>query len=215
MHRFELVIFDLDGVLADTSPCHRQAYQDTWAVVGINGPEYEKIAGRKTYDVISAYTEHLNPSRGQVIEWVCFKQLQARRYLSTENILYGDTAICLKTLSNLEIKVALGTSASRDSTDVIVKRLGLTPFFSVVVTGDDVRKGKPAPDIYVRAMTLARTPSERTLIIEDSESGLEAATASGAYTASVRTMKPIDHLRFIGCFPGLNEMLTAIGIYAL
>lgn len=212
MPRFELVIFDLDGVLADTASCHRQAYQDTWALIGIVGPEYEATAGRKTYDAIWAATEDRGPTRGQVMEWVRFKQLRARRYLSTADILYGDVVTCLETLSSRQIKMALGTSASRDTTGIIIGRLGLTPFFSAIVTGDDVELGKPAPDIYVRVMSLVGIPPARTLIIEDSESGLEAAVASGAHTASVRTMKTAPHARFVGCYPDLDEVLTVLGM---
>jgi HAD superfamily hydrolase (TIGR01509 family) len=183
-------------------------------MIGINGPGYDRIAGRKTYDVISAYAEHLSPSRDQVMEWVHFKQVRARQYLATGDILYDDSLICLRTLVNLQIRVALGTSASRGSTDTIVKRLGFAPFLSVVVTGDDVEAGKPAPDVYLRAMALAGIASDRTLIIEDSEPGLQAALASGAYAASVRTMETTEHPRFVGRFPDLHGVLAAAGIGA-
>jgi HAD superfamily hydrolase (TIGR01509 family) len=148
------------------------------------------------------------------MEWVGFKQLRARQYLATANICYDDSLICLRTLANLHIELALATSASRDSAHTMVERLGFVPFFSVVVTGDDVVAGKPAPDVFVRAMSLAGVPPDKTLIIEDSQPGLVAAIASGAYAASVRTMKAIDHFRFFGRFPDLHGVLRAVGTCA-
>lgn len=183
-------------------------------MIGVRGPAYETIAGRKTHDVLSAYTQRLAPSRDQLMEWVGFKQLRARQYLATANIGYDDSLTCLRALANLHIDLALATSASRDSAHAIIARLGFAPFLSVVVTGDDVAAGKPAPDVFVRAMSLAGIPPDRTLVIEDSESGLAAAIASGAYAASVRTMKGIDHFRFLGRFPDLHGVLRAVGTCA-
>ena len=74
----------------------------------------------------------------------------------------------------------------------------------------DVVAGKPAPEVYLSAMERAGVAPHRTLIIEDSQSGLTAAVASRAYTASVRSGVKNDHERFIGSFPDVRSLLAKL-----
>ena len=76
--RFDLVVFDLDGVLVDTSPCHRAAFEALWREIGITGPPYESLAGRTTLQAVRDCTRALAPTEGQFREWVLFKQERAR-----------------------------------------------------------------------------------------------------------------------------------------
>ena len=212
MRVFDLLIFDMDGVLVNTSPCHRRAYQDLWEKIGIAGPPYEVIVGKTTSEVVDEFTKDLRPSTKQKSEWVEFKQMAARTYLSTDNISYSDSASCLATLAACGIPTALGTSASRYNTDMIVDRLGFADFFGIVVTAEDVTAGKPSPDIFLRAIARSGASPERTLVVEDSAAGLKAAAAAKTYAASVRTGEKIADPKFIGSFSNLNELLLEIGI---
>jgi HAD superfamily hydrolase (TIGR01509 family) len=212
INSYELVIFDMDGVLADTSPCHRRAYNDLWSKIGVQGPAYETIAGRTTNDVVTTCTKHLTPSPAHIDEWVRFKQERARDYLPTAMISYSDTAGSLAAVAREGIPLALGTGASRRTAEMVLKQLGIFEFFSLILTGSEVQNGKPAPDIYSRLMVQAAACPKRTLVIEDSLAGLEAAVASGAYAASVRTGREIAHSRFLGSFRDLPALLLALGI---
>lgn len=212
MHGFDLLIFDMDGVLVNTTPCHERAYQDLWCEIGIEGPPYQMIAGRKTSEVVREFTKSLKPSAEQESAWVHFKQMRAREYLSTEDISYSDSALCLSTLAACGLPAALGTSASRDNTLMILKRLGFVNFFPIVVTAEDVTQGKPSPEIYLSVIARARVQPERVLVIEDSVAGLQAGAAANAYVASIRTGERIDDPRFIGSFSDLRELLPGIGI---
>jgi HAD superfamily hydrolase (TIGR01509 family) len=214
MSSYELLIFDMDGVLADTSPCHRRAYQDLWCRIGVQGPHYEAIAGRMTKDVITTFTGELKPTATEIDEWVRFKQERARNYLATEMITYGDAALSLAALAREGISLALGTGASRRTAEMVLKQLGLFDFFPVILTASDVQNGKPAPDIYSEIMVQGAFNPKDTLIIEDSLAGLEAAVASQAYVASVRSGREIAHPRFVGSFPDLLKLMRAIGIEA-
>jgi len=212
MSQYAFLVFDMDGVIADTSPCHSRAYQDLWRAIGIEGPEYEIIAGRKTADVVAEVTDKLKPSAEQIAQWVRLKQQQARKYLLTETIAFSDTIPCLAAIARSRIPMALGTTASRDTTDLVLNRTGLADVFCAIATGEDVRNGKPAPEIYLHLMLRAGMKPNQTLIIEDSSSGLKSGIASEAYVASVRTGKKVDDPRFIGSFSDLSELLKEIGI---
>lgn len=212
MTDFDLLIFDMDGVLVDTTECHRRAYDDLWRLVGVTGQAYEQIAGRKTVEVVVEMTAALNPTTEQIAEWVAFKQRRARQYLKTEKIVFHDSLECLGRLARQGggLRLGIGTGASRETTAMVLGRFGWGETFSVIVTGDDVAAGKPAPEVYLSAMERAGVAPHRTLIIEDSQSGLSAAVASRAYSASVRSGVKSDHERFIGSFPDVRSLLAKL-----
>ena len=81
MSRFPVVVFDLDGVLADSSACHDLAYRELWARIGVEGPPYPTIAGLRTSDAVARVTEALRPSAESLAAWGRFKQERAREYL--------------------------------------------------------------------------------------------------------------------------------------
>jgi HAD superfamily hydrolase (TIGR01509 family) len=211
-HKFDLIIFDLDGVLADTTACHRQAFEDLWAEIGIVGPEYDQIAGRKTRDVVAELTAHVRPAAQQLDRWVNFKQARARDYLATVPVVYPDSQSSLMTLKRRGLQLALATGASRETTDMLLARLAAQETFDVVATAEDARHGKPSPEIYLHVMSRAEARPDRTLIIEDSLAGLASAIASGAQVASVRAGNVVDDEAFVGYFPDLRQALKHIGI---
>ena len=209
---YELLIFDMDGVLVDTAPSHGRAYEDLWSMMGIRGPRYETIAGRKTSEVITSLAKELNPSAAQIDKWTHFKQERARGYLAAEVITYDDTIPSLAALAQNNVPLALGTAASRETAELLLKELGIFKFFNIVLTAGDVQNGKPAPEIYLKIMLKAGVHPDATLIIEDSLSGLDAAVASEAWVATVRSGHSVNHSRFIGCFANLRDLLVGIGV---
>lgn len=212
MDSYELLIFDMDGVLVDTSPSHRRAYEELWSRIGVKGPCYDTIAGRVTSEVITAFTADLKPSREQLSKWVRFKQEQARKYLATESIIYDDTVSSLAALVRSKVHLAVGTGASRETADLVLKQLRIFDFFFIILTAGEVQKGKPSPEIYSKIMVNAAVNPTKTLIIEDSHSGLEAAIASQAWVAAARSGHSVNHSRFIGSFANLRDLLVGIGV---
>ena len=210
MARFSLIIFDMDGVLADSSPCHARAYQDLWKEIGVDGPRYESIMGRPTGEVIREFTRDLAPTTEQVEQWVRFKQERARAYLQKETVTFPDTREVLEKLTASGTAIAVGTSASRDTAELLLKQIGVLPLIPVLVTSDDVREGKPAPDTYLEALRLSGGVVDRTLVVEDSLSGLRAATAAGTWSAAVRNNLSYSGARYLGNFPDLRSLAAKI-----
>jgi HAD superfamily hydrolase (TIGR01509 family) len=205
-----LVICDMDGVLVATSPCHEQAYSELWGQLGITGPEYETIAGRKTREVVAEYTAALSPSEEHILRWVARKQERARSLMEVVDLRFDDTIPFLNHVAARGVPLALGTSASKDTTQSVLECQGLTEYFGSVVTADDVMAGKPAPDIYSRIVDRTGTRSAEVLIIEDSMAGVEAALAAQAFAVSVRTGVMVEHPRFLGAFRDLTHVLVTL-----
>jgi HAD superfamily hydrolase (TIGR01509 family) len=207
----EVVIFDLDGVLADTAGCHGRAFTRLWRDLGLSGPEYSAIAGRRTLEVVTEVAAGLHPTQAQLATWVRAKQEYARQCLRREPIIYPDVEPALEALARAGLALAVGTAASRQGAGLVLERLGLRAGLAALVTGDDVAAGKPAPDIYVEALARAGTAPERALVVEDAMPGIDAALAAGCRVASVRTGAQAAHPRFIGAFADLREVAAALG----
>ncbi len=208
--RFELIVFDMDGVLTDSSACHARAFADLWARVGVTAPPpYPAIAGRTTESVVREVTGPAAPAEADIRRWVTFKQERAREYLGATGG-FADARPAVSRLAQAGLSLALGTGASRATTRMLLERAGLDQFFPVVVTAEDVREGKPAPDTFAAAIRLAGGDPSATLVVEDSRAGILAGIAAGAWVASVRSGEALAHVRFLGSFPDLAELVPVI-----
>jgi HAD superfamily hydrolase (TIGR01509 family) len=210
MPRFSLIVFDMDGVLVDSTGFHAQAYQELWARLGIpDPPPYSEIAGVRTDEAVRTYTASLHPSESQIAEWVKFKQGRARELLQGLAAFPG-VVDALEQVSRRGIHLALGTGASRTTTTLLLGQAGLLRFFPVIVTADDVTQGKPDPATYTRAIELSQGDPAGSLVVEVSHAGLVAGAAAGAATASVRTGERIDDGRFLGTFPDVAALVAKL-----
>lgn len=209
-----LLIFDMDGVLVSTSSCHARAYHDLWNRLGIDGPDYQSIAGRKTSEVVAEVTASLLPSEQQLQDWIQFKQRRARDCIDSAELCYPDTVDCLRTLAQCGVTMALGTAASAETVRGILQRYRLQDYFESVVTADDTERGKPAPDVYLSLIERHQVLPAASLVVEDSVAGLQAALAAGACVVSVRTGAVQDHAAFLGSFTDLAALRLALGVCA-
>lgn len=192
------VIFDMDGVLIDSHPVHRKAWQEFLQVLGkqISDSELDFILdGRKRRDILCHFLGDL--SEQQFVE-----------YGQRKNELFEHAALELKPIPgvvefihNLRSEgVALGvaTSASASRTYSTLERLCLRKDFSAVVTGNDVREGKPNPAIYLTACREANVAPENSVAIEDAVSGIQAACGAGLRCVGVARGQAQSKLRAAG-----------------
>jgi HAD superfamily hydrolase (TIGR01509 family) len=206
MPRFPLIVFDMDGVLVDSVGCHAEAYRALWARINEpNGPPYSAIAGVRTEQVVREVTAQRHPSEAQLAEWINFKQARARACLQGLPA-FPDVIPSLVKLQAAGSRFAVGTGASRGTTDLLLPQAGLARFFPVTVSADDVTRGKPEPETFLRAIELSKGEPGHSLVVEDSAAGLEAGAASGAWTASVRSGATIQHPRFLGSYPDIARL---------
>ena len=207
------VVFDMDGVLVDTSPCHSKAYEQLWYSLSISGPKYKTIAGRSTKEVVAEYAPHLDLEQQK--NAIVFKQLAALELLKTTDISFMDTVTALAKLSANKIPMVVATSASKASAELALENAGLATFFSHIITSEDVERSKPAPDLFLAAIDALGVPPAEVVIIEDSHSGILAALASGAYTVAVREADKLEkciaeQARYIGYFDNVADVVEQV-----
>lgn len=180
----QLVIFDLDGTLFDTAPLNYLAYKDALAAEGFdldrdyffthcNGNYYRdfipKITGSDEEGLLQRIHRSKKAAYGRHIA-------QARP---------NHQLIRLARLARDSSHLALVTTASRENTMELLAAFGMTDFFDLTLTQEDVTRKKPDPQGFLMAMERFGADAAHTVIFEDSPSGIQAAKATGAAVFSV------------------------------
>ncbi|HYR23702.1 MAG TPA: HAD family phosphatase [Chthoniobacterales bacterium] len=190
---FRAVIFDLDGVLADSEPWWNQIdakllreYGATYhgqyhrEVLGVSYPIAVEFYKKKFG--ISAPTEEMMKRRGEI----------ATEYFANRVGLFPSTKDVLNELREMKLRLAVATSSVSASARPFLDRYQLTRFFDVIITGDEIERGKPDPDIYLRAAEQLGVPTNDCLVIEDSLSGIAAAKAANIRVAAIPDRRFVD-----------------------
>ena len=170
-------IFDFDGVLVNTMPASFSAYKQALAEVNvpIDEGQYYRQAGMTGQEQIRYFAE----KAGIVVDAA---RVYARtREIRKEQPLPIDRIECnldlLRILRQAGVPVAIATGSSHQSVEPIISRLGIE--VDAIVASEDVQRGKPFPDLFLRAAEVLGVPPEDCTVIEDSDAGIEAARAAG------------------------------------
>ena len=192
---FRAVIFDLDGVLADSEPWWNQIDATLLAEQGVTyrGEHHRDVLGvnyrlavefyKKAYG-LSVPTEGMMQRRGEI----------ATEFFANRIDLFPSTKQVLQELRQMNppLRLGLATSSVSASARPFLDRHKLTPFFEVIVTGEEVERGKPHPDIYLRAAEKLNVATDACLVIEDSLSGIAAAKAANMRVAAIPDTRFVD-----------------------
>jgi beta-phosphoglucomutase len=175
----EGVIFDLDGVIVDSHPAHKNAWRTFFNSIGKEVSEDDLqfvLEGRKREDILRHFLGDL--SAEQVKHYGAAKEALFRNSVQELKTIDGLTEF-LDQLSHAEIPIALASSASRHRAEYMLEELGLRPLFKAIVTGDDVVNGKPDPALFVLAAKGLAVKAANALVCEDAVAGVQAAKNAG------------------------------------
>jgi HAD superfamily hydrolase (TIGR01509 family) len=183
---FAAVIFDMDGVLVDGEPLHFHALNELLAAEGrhVTLDEYRPYMGTK-----AGWTEFiadLGLAHDRDYYAPRYDELILRQYRENAVALPGAVEL-VRALRRAGLPVGLASSSAAGWVDACLAKLGLTGAFDAVVTGSDVREGKPHPEIYLVAAARLRVAPSSCLAIEDAPAGIESAHAAGMTCWAVRT----------------------------
>jgi len=186
--RFQAVIFDMDGVLLDSEPLHYEALS---AVLAREGHEWtrkdnERLLGTTVVDSFRVIAETV-PLAHPIESYIPVYDRQVLDILHRPLTPAPGALPLIRELRRLSVPMAVASSSLRSWIDATLASLGIADFFRVIVSGEDIENGKPAPDIYLRTAAILGNEPNVCLAIEDAPNGVLSAHAAGMQVVAVRT----------------------------
>jgi pseudouridine 5'-phosphatase len=188
------VVFDLDGIIANTEDLYEQAGE---TVLGRRGRTYdadlrEQIMGRPVVDAIRIMIDcHSLPD--QVEDLLCECGDVLKELIATSLAPMPGVIELLNDLQAADMPVAVATSATPEYADNVLTRLNIKQRFRFILTAADINSGKPDPEIYLLAAKDLGIEPSHMMVLEDSANGCRAAVAAGAFTVAVPNRHTSKH----------------------
>ena len=182
------LVFDMDGVIVDSNPLHRESWALFNSRYGLETTEamHQRMYGRRNDEIVRDFFGGELPSnevaaRGKAKEQL-YREMAAAR---VEDILVPGIRQFLERHKGTPMGVA--SNAEPENVALVLDRAALRPYFQAVVDGHQVRNPKPHPDVYLRVAELLQVTPGDCIVFEDSFSGVEAAVAAGMRVIGLST----------------------------
>jgi beta-phosphoglucomutase family hydrolase len=181
------LIFDMDGVLIDSNPVHRRAWEVFNRRFGIETTEamHESMYGKRNDDIVRRFFGEL--PEAEVISRGAAKEELYREMIAGRIKSFLVPGLCEFLQRYRQAPMAVASNAERANLDCILDGTGLRPYFRVVLDGSQVAKPKPHPEIYLRAADELGVPPANCVVFEDSHSGVQSARQAGMKVIGICT----------------------------
>ena len=177
----KLAIFDMDGVLAETEPIYERMYRKIYRRFGHELPQAERehFIGRSSKHIWSFVKEKYALTES-VDELIRMKELVYEEMLRAEPLEPIEGVVELLDFLKADgWTLAIASSSKRSVIDYIIGKIGIADLFSFISSGDAVTRGKPDPEIFLKAAEYFGASPSECVVIEDAASGVQGAKAAG------------------------------------
>ena len=212
------VIFDMDGVILDSEPIYYQIEKKFFKDLGIaiSDEEYHTFVGLSMIEMWRRIKNNHNLKEviGALVK--SNNKVVFQYFSNSENL--QPTPFLEQFIQNLlekNIKLAVASSSSKKLIKVILEKLMLKKYFEICVSGNEVKNGKPAPDVFLHTAYLIKVIPEECLVIEDSTNGVKAAKSAGMKCVGFQNFNSgnqdlSDADMIISSFLGLEEKIIKV-----
>jgi len=191
----QAVIWDLDGVIIDSADEHRRAWQRLAHEEGIpmTDADFWATFGKRNDDIFASLWGDLSPEQVKILS--DRKEMYFRELIQESAAPLPGAIELMHELHDSHFAQALASSTPVENIKLIAEVLGLKRYLSILVSGETVAKGKPAPDIFLKAASELHMNPTECLVIEDAIAGVEAAHAAGMRCIAVAGNRDLPGLR--------------------
>jgi HAD superfamily hydrolase (TIGR01509 family) len=188
---FKALIFDMDGVLIDSEPLHKQIEQDILKELGVNVSleEHFKFAsmGKVMWDIMKKRYGFNREATADELH-----KEKEKRYVKalTSKPIYPIDGLkeLVAYAKEKGLVMAVASSSGVYNINLVLKAIGLEEYFSLIVSGEQVPRNKPYPDIYLKTAELLKLDVKECAVVEDSANGVKSAKAAGMYCIGFRNL---------------------------
>lgn len=186
--RYQAVIFDMDGVLADSEPVYYAAMQNVLGPLGfkITDEQQRQVMG-SSIEATWAYFRETFHLEGPLDALVEAYDLQLRRLLAEVHDTLPGVREAIARLRERDVPIAVATSSIPEWIDALLGGLGLQDAFDATATAREAGASKPAPDVYLLAASRLEMAAANCIAIEDTPTGLASAKAAGMFVIQTRS----------------------------
>ncbi len=188
-------IFDLDGVLIDSGPAHRQSWYDLAAREGYKMSDefFYNTFGMQNAQVLPMLAgKELTPEKmDKLSDW---KEQRYREIFSETIKLAQGAERLFNELKTEDFLLAIGSSTPKENLDFVMDKLKIEKYFDAIVSSKDVTRGKPSPDIFLTAAKRLSLQPRDCIVIEDSLPGIDAAKTAGMLVIALTTTRDREEL---------------------
>ena len=210
MNQLQAVLFDVDGILAETERFgHRVAINQAFGELGLDWHWSRSLYGKllkvtgsteRVYHYIKTYRpkyRHINPDIKQLLaDIIRHKNANYKQIVESGQIpLRPGVKQLLQILHESDIRLGITTTTTPQNINaLLLSNIGgdVMDWFEVIVAGDQVEYKKPAPDVYLQALALLDLPPAVCLAIEDSENGVRSASAANIPVLAIQSEYTVD-----------------------
>lgn len=187
LKRIKAVIFDMDGSLVDSMWIWPEVDREYMGKYNLSPPEtFRKDIEGRSYVETAQYFLDTFPALARTVEDVCreWTEMTMELYQTVVPLKPGAGEF-LERMERQGILMGIATSNSRELAAAALDALDIRKYFSAVITSDEVRQGKPAPDVYLKAAEELQVPPENCLVFEDIPNGIRAGKSAGMSVCAV------------------------------
>ncbi len=185
------VLWDMDGVIVDTAPYHFAAWQRVFKKRGVKFTltEFKRSFGRRNETIIPDILDK-RISATEITAIAREKEAIFRRLGRNKIQPFPGAVNLIKHLAERRVEIALVSSTPARNIRVVLGGLGIADLFQIVISGEDVTKGKPDPEGFLLAAERLGIRSANCVVIEDSTAGVSAAKRAGMHCVAVTNTRP-------------------------
>jgi HAD superfamily hydrolase (TIGR01509 family) len=196
MRPVQAIIFDMDGVIVDTEPRHERAFFEVLREIGCGDNlalRFADYIGRSDQELwVDFVAKHKPPQ--PLAELVARKRQRMVEIIRREQPVFDGLPELVEKLA-ARYALALASGSERPIVEEVLKLKRLGRFFPVAVSGSEIKHGKPAPDIFLRAAKLLGVAPRSCCVVEDSKPGVAASLAADMQVIAITNTHPANELR--------------------
>ena len=199
----QAIVFDFDGVIANSEPLHLRAFQQTLADAGLTLTDQDYFSHYLGYDDVGVFTavardREVSLNDEQVTSLVAQKGVLIQEMLRAGHVLFPGAADFIRQAA-ADVPIAIASGAQRHEIEEVLDATQLRRHFAFIVAAGDTPNGKPSPDPYALAFRKLQqagsaSAANRCVAIEDSRWGLDSARGAGLRCVGVTNSYPASEL---------------------